>query len=82
MAVIAEIDLDVVLARARVRRGLPEPALRRMLRERAGLSQEEIARLVGTTRPAVTRWETGQRTPRGETLERYVDLLNRLVVER
>jgi transcriptional regulator with XRE-family HTH domain len=53
-----------------------------MLRERAGLSQEAIAGVLGISRPAVTRWESGARTPRGAALVQYVELLNRLAAER
>lgn len=74
-------DLETALERGRARRRVPPPAVRRLLRERAGLTQSELARALGTTRPTVTRYETGTRTPRGETLLRYLDLLDRLAAE-
>jgi transcriptional regulator with XRE-family HTH domain len=49
-----------------------------MLRERAGLTHEDIARALGVSRPAVTRWEGGRRTPQGGHLEGYLRLLGRL----
>ena len=54
---------------------LPEPAERRSLRESAGLSQQEIADAVGVTRAAVSHWETGTRSPRGEVRDRYVSAI-------
>lgn len=57
---------------------LPSPAKRRRLRERAGVSQEDVALSVGVTREAVTRWEAGTRTPRGRILDRYVAVLQHL----
>lgn len=39
----------------------------REARKRAGLSQRELAELMGTTQAVVARWETGVRSP---TLER------------
>jgi HTH-type transcriptional regulator/antitoxin MqsA len=74
-------DLDQLLERAHVRRSLPEPQIRRLLRTRAGLSQSELADVLGVGRVAVTRWENGQRTPRGELAERYLALLERLARE-
>jgi DNA-binding XRE family transcriptional regulator len=56
----------------------PEPRIRRVLRERAGLRQDELAEALGASRPAVTRWALGQRTPRGDLAERYAAALDRL----
>lgn len=75
-------DLEALLSRSKLRRELPPPALRRLLRERAGLSQAAIAGVLGISRPAMTRWELGQRTPRGAALARYSELLDRLAAER
>jgi transcriptional regulator with XRE-family HTH domain len=75
------IAIDEVIERSRLRRKLPEPAQRRMLRERVGLSQREIAEVVGVLPSAVSRWEGGSRTPSGESLDRYVGVLERLAAE-
>jgi DNA-binding transcriptional regulator YiaG len=72
---------DDLLAAGRTRRRLPEPAVRRFLRERAGLSQAAVATYLEVTRPAVTLWEAGKRTPRGPKLAAYNDLLDRLARE-
>lgn len=65
--------------RLRVHLDLPSPAQRRALREAAGLSQQELADIVGVTRQAVSHWETGARNiPRGKLLDRYVEALNAL----
>ena len=73
--------VDDLLAEARARRALPEPSLRRLLRERLGLSQQQIADVLGITRPAVSRYESGRRHPRGQTLLDYGALLQRLAAE-
>ena len=39
------------------------------LRNKAGLSQEELAEKVYVTRQAVSRWETGETLPNTETLK-------------
>lgn len=62
----------------RARRDLPSPTVRRLIREQAGLSQQDIAEALGATRAAVSRWESGQREPRGDLLVAYVTLLRRL----
>ena len=82
-----EVDLEAILARGRARTRLPDAAVRRLLRERAGLSQDDVAEACGVTRAAVTRWEAppssaGVRRPRGPALERYLALLDRLAAER
>jgi DNA-binding transcriptional regulator YiaG len=73
--------LNEALKRSRMRRRLPDPAGRRLLRERAGLSQGNIARALNVGRPTVCRWETGEREPGPEKLAAYLALLNRLTRE-
>jgi transcriptional regulator with XRE-family HTH domain len=50
----------------------------RAIRQAAGLSLSEVAREVCCSVSAVSRWESGQRTPRGEAAERWAVLLRRL----
>ena len=52
----------------------PEFAIARQLitaRSRAGLSQAEVARKMGTTQSTVARLESGQRLPAMSSLQRY-----------
>ena len=72
------VTIDDAIRTAVIRRTLPDPATRRFLRERGGLSQEEMAEALGVTRTAVTRWEQGTRTPRRGSLDAYAELLERL----
>jgi DNA-binding XRE family transcriptional regulator len=44
-------------------------------RERAGLTQAEVARRMGTTQPAVARLERGDADPRLSTVERYAQVV-------
>jgi DNA-binding XRE family transcriptional regulator len=70
---------DMTRSRLRVHLDLPSPAERRRLREVSGLSQQEMADIVGVTRQAIGHWENGTRsTPRGPLLGRYVDALRAL----
>ncbi len=41
------------------------------IRQKAGLSQADIARAVGVAASAVARWEKGQRIPRSAAALRY-----------
>jgi ribosome-binding protein aMBF1 (putative translation factor) len=43
------------------------------VRNRAGLTQEELARKMGTTQPVVARLESGRSRPSIRTLERLAD---------
>ncbi len=61
-----------------LQRSLPSPARRRQLRRKAGISQQTVAAALGVTRAAVTRYERGERTPRGAVLRAYVEILDRL----
>ncbi|MGO9097013.1 MAG: helix-turn-helix domain-containing protein [Bryobacteraceae bacterium] len=56
----------------------PEFAVARQLiaaRHRAGLSQAEVARRMGTTQSTVARLESGQRLPALSSLQRYADAI-------
>jgi transcriptional regulator with XRE-family HTH domain len=63
---------------AHATRQLPAPALRRHWREQAGASQDQIAEQLCVTRTSVSRWEKGTRSPRGEHLVAYANLLGQL----
>ncbi|MGW0612043.1 helix-turn-helix transcriptional regulator [Streptomyces sp. NPDC002788] len=65
-------------SRMRLRHDLPEPEQRRSIREAAGLSQQDIADIVGVSRQAITAWEAGDRYPRKAQLARYVEALTAL----
>jgi DNA-binding transcriptional regulator YiaG len=69
---------DALMNKMRARRGLPDPARRRGIRTAAGVTQADIAAPLGVTRAAVSRWELGEREPRGALLEAYLSLLERL----
>jgi len=47
----------------------------KLLRRRKGLTQEDLARLLGVSRITVARWETGQRFPTTEQLMRLSKVL-------
>lgn len=51
----------------------------RSMRDAAGLTQAELARLVGTSQPSIARMEKGldQRTPRWETLRKIARALGK-----
>jgi len=79
-AEVMDMDQMITAARERVRnrRALPAPAMRRQIRESAGLSRVEMATLLGTNSWNVVAYELGRSTPRGEKLEQYVEILRRL----
>lgn len=47
----------------------------RTIRQRAGLSQAEMARPCGVGAPAILKWENGERSPTGEAAIAYGRLL-------
>jgi HTH-type transcriptional regulator/antitoxin MqsA len=70
--------LDSLIAKAQLRRALPTPDERRLIRNQSKLTQENIAQALGSDRASVSRWESGQRSPRGAMLDAYASLLERL----
>jgi len=76
------MDVEALLIKARseahCRELLPPPQMRRTLRQRSGLAQADLARVLGVTASAVCRYETGERTPRSDVLRGYLELLGRL----
>ena len=73
--------IEGLVAEARLRRSLPPPAVCRAIRESACVSQLEVARALGVDRVSVTRYESGQRSPRPAVRSRYVEVLSRLAEE-
>lgn len=68
------IDLGLVMeAREAARSGRGE-----RLRIAAGISQGELAAAIGVTPAAVSRWEAGERRPRGDAAVAYAQLLRSL----
>lgn len=67
--------------RAKAIRALPSVEELRLLRRRADLTQTQLAELLGVTRDAVAKYESGERTPRGGVALRYVDVLNQIARE-
>ena len=45
-------------------------------REKAGLTQKEIAGLIGVERPAIAKWENGYSLPRARKLPQLAKLLH------
>lgn len=67
---------DQIRARLQVRQDLQSPDQRRALREAAGLTQQELADIVGVTRNTISSYELGTRTPQaGRARERYAAAL-------
>ena len=74
--------LDALLARQARLRKLPAPPIRRALRVHHGLSQCQLAQLLGVDRASVSRYESGERAPRASVAERYLEILERLASRR
>ena len=67
-----------LLASVHARRELPPPVMRRAIRQAAGVSLRGMAGAVGVTPQAVAFWERDERTPTGDRLVRYVEVLSSL----
>jgi len=74
-------NTNALIQTLRRRRSLPEPRVRKALRQAAGLTQEEVGAAVGVSGPTVSRWETGHRSPRGDALDSYAEVLATLARE-
>jgi DNA-binding transcriptional regulator YiaG len=60
---VAQLRADVASGRVRA------------IRERARLSQSEVARAVDVHWTTIAHWEAGRRVPRGEAAARYAEFL-------
>lgn len=67
-----------LIEEVRANQALPAPAVARMIRATAGVSQERLARELGVHRMTVARWESGRRRPRGTVRAAYSALLSDL----
>lgn len=76
-----DASIQPVVAKTRLRRSFPAPEVRRHLRRRAGLSQQDLAAALGVNRATIARYELGERLPRGELFVRYARLLDVLAAE-
>jgi transcriptional regulator with XRE-family HTH domain len=68
-----------LLGRVREQRELPPPAVRRAVREAAGVSRAAVGQALGVSRLAIAQWEAGSRYPRPAHLRAYAELLRALM---
>lgn len=61
-------------------RGLCETGMARHIRLAAGLSQAEVANEIDADVSVISRWETGERRPRGTAASRYLRVLDSLLL--
>lgn len=47
-----------------------------MLREKANLTQESLAKLINVDRSTIAKWETGEASPRSDKLPTLANVLN------
>jgi excisionase family DNA binding protein len=73
-------EMSAIQRKVKAFRELPSPEMCRAIRREAGITQVDIARSLepAVTRETVSRWETGDRRPRGEHLVQYVESLRSL----
>ncbi len=58
---------------------LPPPDQRRVIREEAGASQQQVADVLGVSVGTVSRWESGDRCPTPRHIARYRAVLDMLL---
>jgi len=71
------VPIDDIAELARVR-ALVRSGLARAIREKAGVSQSELARSLGVHETTVAKWESGLRLPRSDVGRRYGRILRDL----
>lgn len=57
---------------------LPAPAARQRIRKSYGVSQSDMASVLGVSRLTVSMWERGQTDPTPEHARRYAELLDQM----
>jgi DNA-binding transcriptional regulator YiaG len=71
------MEAGALLDRVRASSGLPAPRQRRGIRERAGVSQRDVARALGVSVMTLNRWERGLSEPKARAAA-YAELLSQL----
>ncbi len=74
----AEPAVNALLAEIRAKKSLPPPAKRKAIREEAGAGRGTTAAAVGVSEMTLWRWESGERSPSGKYLARYLEVLKLL----
>lgn len=74
-------NIDAELHVAALRRRLPDPEVRRALREAVGISQRAVGRELGVAQGVVSRWESGESNVSDERLAAYLGVLHRFARE-
>ena len=69
------METSELLERVRAANRLPVPRERRRIREAAGVTQRELAAVLGVGVMALNRWERGITRPRGRHAATYSALL-------
>ncbi|MFJ4880861.1 helix-turn-helix domain-containing protein [Streptomyces sp. NPDC088745] len=72
--------IDSLLSSVTEQAALPEPGMRRALRERAHLSKAQVAKALGVSPSTLSGWESG-RDPSGEVRTKYAYLLDGLAAK-
>jgi DNA-binding transcriptional regulator YiaG len=74
------VDADALLERVRASSKLPAPRQRRAIRERAGVSQRDVAQALGVGVMVLNRWERGLSEPKvhAAAYARLLDELRRI----
>jgi DNA-binding transcriptional regulator YiaG len=72
------MDTTHLIGRVRASETIPPPEERRSIRERSRASKAACAKVLGVTPQAFAYWESGERTPRGDSLAEYARLLAEL----
>ncbi|MEU5163827.1 helix-turn-helix transcriptional regulator [Streptomyces sp. NPDC020875] len=72
--------IDSLLSSVTEQAALPDPDVRRELRERAHLSKAQVAKALGVSPSTLSGWESG-RDPSGETRTKYAYLLDGLAAK-
>lgn len=70
-----------VVDEIRLLQSLPTPGKAKAIREAAGISQERLAEELGVHRVTLTRWELGERRPRGASRLKYAEILIKIRAE-
>jgi plasmid maintenance system antidote protein VapI len=72
------VERSQLVEQARASLSLPAPAMQKAIIDQAGVTEVDVAKVVGVHRVTVNRWVMGHRRPTGELLTRYAALLTEL----
>jgi DNA-binding transcriptional regulator YiaG len=75
---VETVNATEIVEKAKASKALPTPAMQKAIIVEGGVTEADVARVLGVHRVTVNRWVMGHRRPTGNRLVQYEQLLREL----